>query len=298
MAAPSAAHEQRTLYVTITVTTVLVTIGIVWGVVVGSQMILLDGVYAFIEVVLSGLLVRASRLARQGPTRRFPYGREAATPLAIGFYGFVLAGTLLYAAVEAASTIRRGGSDFTPGWAIVFGVLTTVGSVATWSWLRSNAGDSDLMVAETAAWRVSSMRGLGMVVGFTAMALLTGSQWNGAVPYIDPVMVLITCVAFAPTPLRMMRTTVLELLEGNPDDSIRDAVVTRVEAVQSEFGLSPLDVLMTKVGPKLYVEVDGVVDGSLTVSEEHVIRRRLFAVLDELPYEIWLNAELVPHADD
>ena len=104
-------------------TAVLGSIGVVWGIVSGSQMILLDGVYAVVGIVLSWLLVKASALARQGPTRNFPYGREAATPIVIGIQGFVLAATLVYAGVEAVASIRAGGSEFTPGWAIAYGFM-------------------------------------------------------------------------------------------------------------------------------------------------------------------------------
>ena len=154
MAAPSPTHVRRTLHTTIAVTVALGAVGVTWGVVVGSQMILLDGVFALIEVALTALLLRAASLAVQGPTRNFPYGRESATPLVIGIYGFVLAGTLVYAAVEALATIRAGGSDFAAGSGIVFGVITTAASIATWIWLRSTADGSDLLATETAAWRV------------------------------------------------------------------------------------------------------------------------------------------------
>jgi predicted Co/Zn/Cd cation transporter (cation efflux family) len=259
-------------------------------------MILLDGVFALIEVALTGLLVRASRLADQGPTRNFPYGRESATPLVIGIYGFVLAGTLVYAAVEALATIRAGGSEVAAGSGIVFGLITTAGSIGTWLWLRATADGSDLLDTETAAWRVSAFRGVGMVAGFTLMAILVRGDRDDVARYVDPAMVLITCVVFVPTPLRMIRTTVLELLEGNPSDTIRDAVETRVEEVRREFGLAPLTTRLTKVGPKLYVEIEGVIDGHATVDDEHRVRRRLTAALDALPYDIWLNFELLPAA--
>lgn len=295
MAAPSTTHLRRTLHITITVTIALGAIGVTWGITVGSQMILLDGVFALIEVALTALLLRAASLAVQGPTRNFPYGRESATPLVIGIYGFVLAGTLVYAAVEAIAVIGDGGSEFAAGSGIVFGVITTVGSFATWIWLRSTTDGSDLLATETAAWRVSAFRGLGMVAGFTLMALLVRSGRDDAARYVDPAMVLITCAIFVPTPLRMIRTTVLELLEGNPADPIREAVETRVDVVRDEFDLAPLTSRVTKVGPKLYVEIEGVIDGHTTVSAEHSIRQRLLSALDELPYDIWLNVELVPH---
>jgi predicted Co/Zn/Cd cation transporter (cation efflux family) len=298
MAAPSTTHIERTLHVTIAVTVVLGTFGVAWGVIAGSQMILLDGVFALIEVVLTALLVRAASLAVQGPTRNFPYGRESATPLVIGIYGFVLAGTLVYAAAEALATVRAGGSDVAAGAGVVFGLITTAGSVATWMWLRTRADGSDLLATETAAWRVSAVRGLGIVVGFTIMAVLVRADLDRAARYVDPAMVLITCVVFVPTPLRMLKTTVLELLEGNPAADIRDGVAARVTAVQQDFDLEPLTSRVTKVGPKLYVEVEGVIDGRATVADEHRVRQRVFESLDELPYDIWLNVELLPDSID
>ena len=81
--APPAHIERSALRISIAVTAVLSVVGIVWGVAVGSQMILLDGVYGVVGIVLSWMLLRASRLAEQGPTTNYPYGREAATPLVI-----------------------------------------------------------------------------------------------------------------------------------------------------------------------------------------------------------------------
>ena len=107
-------------------------------------------------------------------------------------------------------------------------------------------------------------------------------------------MVLITCAVFVPTPVRMIRSTVLELLEGNPADSIREDVETRIDSVRNEFGLDPLTSRVTKVGPKLYVEIEGLIDGRATIADEHRVRQRLFDVLDEMSYDIWLNVELLP----
>ena len=64
MAAPDPAHVRTSLLVSIAVTGVLGMIGIVLGIVGGSQMILLDGVYAIIGIVVSFLLLGASALAQ------------------------------------------------------------------------------------------------------------------------------------------------------------------------------------------------------------------------------------------
>jgi cation diffusion facilitator family transporter len=292
--APDASLERSALRRSIAVTAVLGAIGVVWGVVSGSQMILLDGVYSFVGLLVSWLLIRASSMAESPPTRRYPYGRESVTPLVIGIQGFVLLATLAYAAFEAAYMIRAGGSEVTAGWAVAYGVVATVGAVATWRWLQQAAGSSDLLVAEATAWRIAALRGVGMVVGFTVLAVLQGSSWDDAAPYVDPVMVLITCVAFAPGPLRMVRSTALELLEAAPSGAIQAAVAEAVALVQDEFDLTEPEVRATKLGPKLYVEVTGVVDPSVTVAQQHAVREALDSRLSALPYDVWLNLDLVP----
>ena len=78
---------------------------------------------------------------------------------------------------------------------------------------------------------------------------------------------------------------------------IQSPVLERVEHVRREFGLDRLTTRVTKVGPKLYVEIEGVIDPTATVADEHRVRQRLLAALDELPYDIWLNVELLPRID-
>jgi hypothetical protein len=93
------------------------------------------------------------------------------------------------------------------------------------------------------------------------------------------------------------RTTVIELLEGSPAIDVQAAAQLHIDAVRAEFDLADLDVRMTKVGPKLYVEIDGHVAPDVTVTQEHDVRTSLRDRLETLPYEIWLNLELTPHTE-
>lgn len=294
MAAPDVAVEHRALRVSIAAALGVSLAGIAWGVFSGSQMILLDGVYALVGIVVSWLLLRAASVAAREPTRRHPYGFEGVTPLAVGVQALVLLGTLAYAASEAFLTIRTGGSDVTAGWAIAYGALSGAVALATWWWLRRHAGSSDLLVSEAVTWRAAALTSAGMVIGFSVLAVLDGSSWDGAAPYVDPVLVLVTCVALLPSPLRLLRTTVGELLESSPGEPIQTAVRDAIEVATAGVDLDVTEVRVAKLGPKLYVEVEGAVDHTVTVVAEHEIRCRLNAELDRLPFDIWLNLELAP----
>jgi cation diffusion facilitator family transporter len=288
------AGERRALWGSIIATGSLGGLGVVWGVVGGSQMILLDGAFAVVGLIMSLLLLQASVLSDRTPTDRYPYGFEAVVPLAIALQAIVMLGTLLYAAFDALQTIGEGGSEVAAGWAIAYGVLTTAGSVVVCVWLLREASTSDLLRSESRAWMVGALRGVGMVVGFTLLALLTGSRWEGAAPYVDPAMVLITCIGFLGTPISMLRSTFLELLAGAPPAELQEQVRAIVDQLQVDHELDPPELIMTKVGPKVYVEVDGTVGPEVTVTQEHVVREDLRRRLEVLPYEVWLNLEFRP----
>lgn len=294
MAAADPAVERQVLQRSIAVTAVLGSIGVVWGIVSGSQMILLDGVYAMIGILVSWLLLHASAMAQEGPTSRFPYGREAVTPLVIGVQGFILLATLLYALAEGVFTIRDGGSEVTPGPALVYAGLIATANIIFWRWIQRQAAHSDLLRAESTGWRVASLRGVGMLVGFVVLWFLLDSSWSRAAPYVDPVMVIITCVAFLPAPIKMVRGTVRELLEGAPSAEIQQPVLKIVRAVCAEFEIADPVVRMAKVGPKLYVEIDAVVRPDATIAQEDEVREIIRQRLTKLPFDLWLNFELTP----
>lgn len=286
--------ERRALVASMVATALLSALGIVWGIAIGSQMILFDGIFGLVGVGTSALLLRASSLAGRAPSRHYHYGQHSATPLVIGIQGFILLGTFAYAAVEALATIRLGGSHFAPEVALPYGVVTAAASIAFAWWMRRTVRHSDLVRAESTAWLVGGLRGAGMAAGFALMMLLAGSVWDGAVPFIDPAMVLLTCVLFIRPPLQMVRSTIHELLEGAPDPAIQAPVREVIAGVQREFGMEEPVIRINKVGPKLYVEVDAHVDPLMTVKQEHNIRTILEQRLKALPYDIWLYMDLFP----
>lgn len=290
------ARERHALQVSIAASVALGIIGVAWGIVSGSQVILLDGLFSVIGIATSWMLLRASALAVGGPSRSYPFGREAITPLVIGVQGVIMGATLVYAAAEALLTILRGGSDVAPIPAIAYGVLVTIACAAAWVWLRRSAGGSEIITAETAGWRVALLRGIGMILGFGVLLLITGTSLDGLAPFIDPAMVLVTCVALIGTPVSLVRSTVLELLESVPPERILRPVADAVEGVTTQHGVDDADLRVTKLGRKVYVEVNALADPSTTIVQEEAVRADLRDRLETMPYGVWLNLELHPRS--
>ena len=268
-------------------------LGVAWGLTARSQIILFDGVYAALSILLSWLSLRASRLVAEGASPRFPYGREALAPLVIAVQGLALLGTCLYAIVSSVLTILDGGSEVSAGSATAYAAITTVGTVVALVRMRGYAASSELVAAEAEQWRASVLLSVAMLVAFGGVLVLSGTSWNGAARYVDPVLVLVACVAFLPAPFRMVRTTVVELLEGAPDDAIQQPVRAAVDAVAASHDLLDPVVRMSKLGTKLYLEVDFVVAaGTWDIADMDRLRAALTAELASTPYDVWLNLDL------
>ena len=288
------AMEQSALRGSMAATAGLGLIGVAWGILSGSQAILLDGAYGVIGIAVTWLLIQAGRIAREDPSRAYPFGRESVTPLAVGIQGFVLLATLAYAAYEAVMTIRLGGSEVTPGPALLYSGIATISSIGVWIWLRGRAKDSELVASEGTAWKLSAARGVAMLIGFTLLLAVTGTALDPVGPYIDPVLVVLSCLFLLPSPLAMVRDTARELLEAGPPVEIRDRVDTSVTAVLARHAVTRPDIRLAKVGGKLYVEIVARAAATMTIAEEHAIRTEAETSLADLPYEAWLTLELVP----
>src|ERR1700691_3572951 len=144
--------ERRALGLSIGIGLLLAAVGIAIGVTTGSQIILFDGFYTFLGIGLSWMAVRVSRLVEHGPTSRYPFGREALTPLIIGVEAVALLATCAYATFNAVLTIVDGGAKLPASWGVGYACAALVVPTALWWWMRRTARHSELVAAEATQW--------------------------------------------------------------------------------------------------------------------------------------------------
>lgn len=284
--------EQRLLRVSIAAALVFAVLGILWGWWAESQVILLDGAYALIGLGLGMLSLRAARLVEQGPTPKYPFGREALAPLMVGVQGVVLLGTFGFAAFDAIGVILDGGSETALGPALGYAIVSLIGAVGLWWYLRTRAAESELVQAEAAQWAAGWVLSAGMLVGFGAALILRQTAWANLAAFADPVLVLLATALIIPTPLRMLNQTYTELLEGRPAAEIREPIEAAVAQVTTAHGLPEPTLRIGKLGRKLYVELDYLVEGQWDVGEADRVRRDLMDLLAEPGKSMWINVEL------
>ena len=285
--------ERRALRVSVLVALVMAVAAIAWGTVSGARVILLDGAYALVGLLLTWTSLRASAAASGGATARHPFGREAFTPLVIALQGAALGATLVFAAADAVVLLTSGGSDGTPLSVLVYSVVAGAGAAVVARWIGRRAPGSELVTVEAAQWRASAALSAIVAVGAGVAIALAVPLGDGFTRYVDPVLVIVACAVVAPMPVRMLRDAGRELTEGAPPTPVLAAILAAVETVRAEHGLDAPTVRATKLGRKLYVEVDFVVQpGHWDVSDEDDVRRGVLAALAPLGFDVWANVEL------
>lgn len=283
-------NERRALLTSVYAALFLGTAAVVWGLVAGARIILFDGGYVLLGVVLSWLSLRTVAVVAAGPSARYPYGREALTPLVVLIQGVALFAVLVYAAADAVLLLTDGGSDVSAGAVALYGGLTAAAGWVLTVRLRRLDPHSELVAAERAQW----MSGVGlsavMAIGGAVALLLEPVVGAEPIRYVDPVLVLVACLLLVAVPVRLAVGAVRELLEAAPSEKIHAQVLDAVGQVRAEFGLDEPVLRETKLGRRLYLDVEVLVEpGRWDVSDVDRMRDRLRELLEHLGLDLWVG---------
>lgn len=292
------AAEARALRVSLVVSVAIAVGALAVGIVSGSRVIVFDGVYVLVGLLLTWASMAASRAVAAGPTRLFPFGRDTLAPLVVVAQGLGIAAALVIAAADAVIVIREGGGEAN-AWALgLYGGATAVVGLLVAALLVRRAGDSDIVRAEAEQWRAGAALSAVMIVGAVAVTLLAFTPFPELAGYVDPALVLISCALLAVVPIRMFRSGLNELLEGAPSAELLARIEEAVRDVQREHGLPEPLIRAGKVGRKLYVEADFLVaDPAIGLQEEDAVRRAMRDRLLPLGYDVWTYVALTRDAE-
>jgi cation diffusion facilitator family transporter len=262
MSATEWSAGSRALLVSMWASVAFAVVSLAWGLVLGSQLIVFDGLYSFASVGLSLLAVLALRAAGKGADERYPWGRDVWEPLAIVVKAAALGALCLSAVASATGELLRGGREIAAGWALAYAVVATVaGAAVSWYLRRAAARDgSDLVRAEAAEWSGDTLLSLGVLGGFLLAVVLADVGRADLARYVDPAMVAVISLAFLRVPARLLTSAMREVLTMAPPEEITRELRGQVEQVRRRYGLAESFLRCSKVGGRLDVEVDFVVD--------------------------------------
>ncbi|GEN57282.1 cobalt-zinc-cadmium resistance protein [Halolactibacillus alkaliphilus] len=270
--------------------------GIVFGIISGAQMIVFDGLYSLISLILSTISLFASHYMRKTDIKNFPFGKDKIEPLVIIIKYLVILVLVVSSFTSAVMALLSGGREVDINLALVYSVLSTILCIGITFYLKSHAkkSKSGLLHAEANQWVMDSLVSLGVVVGFIISLIFTNlPALSGLIPYIDPIMVVIVSVYFVKVPISEMGSGLREILDMPPKGKMPDQIKQHIKTLKTTHEFKEAFTRVSKVGQTLWVEVDFVaeIDNEIieTISEQDSIREDIHQYLSQYPYEIWLT---------
>ncbi|WP_448129424.1 cation diffusion facilitator family transporter [Stenotrophomonas rhizophila] len=221
--------EQGVLRLSIAASLAMAAAAVAFGLLANSSLIIFDGIYGLIDVVmtwLSLLVVRLISLSTHVDTlqsrlnQRFTMGFWHLEPIVLGVSGTLMIGAALYAAVNAVDALMSGGREIALGPAILFAVISIVAETGLALFVRraNRSIGSDFIALDAKNWVVAASMSAAYLVAFVGGYVLGGTEWAWLVPYIDPAILLVVCLFVVVAPLGTVRQALSDILLITPLD--------------------------------------------------------------------------------
>ena len=257
-------------------------------------MIIFDGLYSFISVILSMLSLYINNYMAKRDFEKFPFGKHILEPIVISIKSLIIAIMCLYSLVGAIKTIASGGNNLEFGLALIYSIVSVVGCVviSLYMKIKSKALSSELIKAECTQWFMDTALSAAVLVAFIVAIALSQTRFNFLNPYIDPVMTVLVSLFCIRIPIRSFISSFKEVICVKADDEINDDIYVLVKEIEEEYNFEDSITRVSKVGRELRIEIDFVYnkDSKLkTLDQMDNVREEINDAIKHIDYKKWLN---------
>ena len=254
--------EQGLLRISIAVTIVLASVGILFGILSGSFAIVFDGVYALTDAVMTIVALLVSNLIAASASgsgrfvKHFTMGFWHLEPMVLGLNGIMLTGAAIYALINAIGSIMDGGRALDFDQAIIYAVLTIIVTV-TMAVIGTRANrtiKSDFVALDAKAWIMSAGLTSALLVAFVIGYFIQGTEHEWLSPYIDPVALALFCLVIIPIPYGTIRQALADILLVTPTD-LKAHVDAVAKAIVEKHGFLSYRAYVARVGRGRQIEL-------------------------------------------
>ena len=294
--------EQGVLRLSIAASLAMAAAAVAFGLLANSSLIIFDGIYGLIDVVmtwLSLLVVRLISLSTNADAlqsrlnQRFTMGFWHLEPIVLGVSGTLMIGAALYAAVNAVDALMSGGREIALGPAITFAVISILAETGfAWFVRRANrAIGSEFIALDAKNWVVAASMSAAYLVAFLAGWILRDTPSAWLVPYIDPAILLLVCLFVMVAPLGTVRQALSDILLITPTE-LQAHVDAVARSIVARHGFIEHRSYVAKVGRGEQIELFFVVradDPPRPLVEWDQLRDEIGEALGEESTDRWLT---------
>ena len=268
--------------------------GIAWGWALDSDMIIFDGLYSFISVILSMLSLYINNYMAKRDFEKFPFGKHILEPIVISIKSLIIAIMCLYSLIDAIKTIVSGGNSVSLGLAIIYSIVSVVGCgvISFYMKIKEKELSSELIKAECMQWFMDTALSTAVLVAFLVAEVLAKTKLNILNPYIDPGMTVVVSLIFIKMPIKTFINSFKEVMCVKADDEINEDIYVLVKEIEEEYKFEDSITRVSKIGSELRIEIDFVYnkDSKLkTLDQMDRVREEINNAIKHIDYNKWLN---------
>ena len=269
-------------------------LGVVWGIVIDSSMIVFDGLYSLISLFLSILAIFITGYISKNDFEKFPFGKRVLEPLTVAFNSIVLTIMCSITFINSAKEILTGGKAVDAELALGYSIISIAGCMIVYRVLARNNKKicSDIIKAESNQWLMDTLVSVAVLVGFLICTILDKTSLAYLSKYIDPLMVVITSAIFIRVPITTLIKSFKEILNRNADKDINDEIYTIVKDVEKEYNFEDSITRVSKIGKELRIEIDFVFNEQSKLNkleEMDNVREYVYRSMSNIQLDKWLN---------
>ena len=269
-------------------------LGITWGWAIDSQMVMFDGMYSFISLVLSMMSLFISNYISKKDQEKFPFGKNILEPMVISLKSFVIGAMCIYSLIDAIRTIIAGGDRMDFDFGLIYSFISVIGCLLIYRYLNKKGKklSSDLINAESSQWLMDTILSVAVLIGFTIAVVLSFTKFDFINSYIDPTMVIISSLIFIKMPVVGFIKSFKEILCCSANDEINDDISVMVKEIEKEYNFEESITRVSKIGRALRIEIDFIYnkDSKLNnLDDMDFVREKLSKEMKHIKYNKWLN---------
>ena len=286
--------EQKTLLISFLAVLVSVFVGIFYGIYIGSDAVILDGVFSSFSLIGTGLNWTISRVVWRSPDKRFQYGYTHLEPLANMVNALMMLVLCLYALVNGLQSLTRYVQPVSAESGILYAFFSSIFCCIIWLYERRQLKKigSELIRTDAAEWLLDLMFSVVILLGF-AIAYFLKDEYGFLLYYIDPVLVCLLSVGLLPLPFSILKKNLRQVLMITGEEQ---RLTPKIQAVIQELvdkgEVTDYTTHVIKNGRFYFIEVSILVNKNFslqTVEQQDVFRQRIVAAL-KIPLDIlWLS---------
>ena len=143
-------------------------------------MIIFDGLYSFISVILSMLSLYINNYMAKRDFEKFPFGKHILEPIVISIKSLIIAIMCLYSLVGAIKTIASGGNNLEISLVLIYSIVSVIGcgAISFYMKIKEKKLSSELIKAESTQWFMDTALSTAVLVAFLIAMLLENTKLN------------------------------------------------------------------------------------------------------------------------